>query len=714
MSEPLGTRTGAWDVARWLRLARKECRETLRDRRTLLTLVLMPLLVYPLMSVAFRQFLLTAAKPRPSTINVALTDTQFWSELNRAIARGKRVLAQRAGSLDQPLANTEIAAFLSEYVDVDVQSGRVDVGIRRRSIHASSPDPAPGRTANPLYDLELLYVSSDPTSVHAVEILTKLLRAASDDLLEEILRERGLAVAVPLIRFERTSVADEGPRGISFAALVPLILILMTITGAVYPAIDLTAGERERGTMEMLIAAPVARLPLLLAKYVAVLIVATLTGTLNLVSLLLTTSATGLGHLVWGAQGIDPWSVVLLFALQMLFAAFFSAVLLTITSFARSFKEAQAYLIPIMMLSMSPGMVSLMPGVQLTGWLYVVPLLNVVLLSRDLLEHAAHWPSVLIVVTVTLAYAVAAIAVAARVFGADAAVHVAGGGGASRSEGNARAPRLAASLGSMWLCLAVMFPLLFLTNGLLSQWTSLVPFARFMVIAAAQVLIFLGCPLVAALRERVALGDAFGWRAPTMWGWAGALFLGLGCWPLALELGLLIRLLGIDELPVLDDAQVRGLLDRLGAVDLPTMLFSLALAPAVCEEFCFRGFVLSSVRARGSAGRAIVVSAVLFGLFHVVTSGGLTAQRLVTTTLLGFVLGSVALRTGSIFPGMLLHALHNSSLLLLSKWKETLPESSWLRTEVGSAAAHVPGTWLAAAVLCVTIGAAFIWRSRKC
>src|SRR5207245_5142566 len=77
-------------------------------------------------------------------------------------------------------------------------------------------------------------------------------------------------------------------RGFLLAVLVPLLLILMTMTGAVYPAIDLTAGERERGTLEMLMATPVSRVALLGAKYAAVLTVAILTALMNLLMMTVT------------------------------------------------------------------------------------------------------------------------------------------------------------------------------------------------------------------------------------------------------------------------------------------------------------------------------------------------------------------------------------------------------------------------------------------
>jgi ABC-2 type transport system permease protein/sodium transport system permease protein len=203
---------------------------------------------------------------------------------------------------------------------------------------------------------------------------------------------------------------------------VPLVLILMTITGAVYPAIDLTAGERERGTLEILMAAPIPRLSLLLAKYTTVVAVAVLTALVNLGSMAATLILSGAGPRLFGSEGVALTPLVLaeIFLLLLLFAAFFSAVLLALTSFARSFKEAQAYLIPLMLLALVPGTLGLVPGLELGGPLAVVPLLNIVLLARDLMASQAQALSAAVVVFSTFVYALVAIAVAARLFGADA------------------------------------------------------------------------------------------------------------------------------------------------------------------------------------------------------------------------------------------------------------------------------------------------------
>src|SRR5699024_2707424 len=153
--------------------------------------------------------------------------------------------------------------------------------------------------------------------------------------------------------------------------------------------------------------------------------------------------------------------LALVLALLVLFAAFFSAVLLSLTSFARSFKEAQAYLIPLMLFCLLPGMLALMPGLSLDGPLAVVPLMNVVLLTRGLFSGQASLGVGVVVVLSTLVYAVAAVALAARVFGAEAVLSSEQSGWADVFRRPVRtSDRLGAS--AALLCLALMFPAYFL------------------------------------------------------------------------------------------------------------------------------------------------------------------------------------------------------------------------------------------------------------
>ncbi|MEL6898941.1 MAG: ABC transporter permease subunit, partial [Planctomycetota bacterium] len=251
-----------------------------------------------------------------------------------------------------------------------------------------------------------------------IERLLWLRNAGKRDLLR---RAYGPEIASdPFFNVKSADVEGE-PGPPLLATIFPIVLVLMTITGAVYPAIDLTAGERERGTMEALIASPVPRGTVLFAKYVAVVSVAVLTAIANLGSMWITLQATGLiSQLAGESGGISVSAMLMILLLLILFAAFFSAVLLSLTSFAKSFKEAQAYLIPVMLLSITPALFTLLPGVTLNGPMAAVPLVNIVLLARDVLHTGPSVTGATVAILTTIAYAVAALSIASRLFGSDA------------------------------------------------------------------------------------------------------------------------------------------------------------------------------------------------------------------------------------------------------------------------------------------------------
>jgi len=152
------------------------------------------------------------------------------------------------------------------------------------------------------------------------------------------------------------------------------------------------------------------------------LTVALLTALINLFMMTVTLLVLGAGlFLSTFTSGLAIMLIMLeVLGLLLLFAAFFSAVLLSLTSMTRSFKEAQAYLIPLMLVAITPGLLSLLPGLKLEGVYPFIPLLNIVLLARDLLDGTAQPLAALLVVAITFLYGLSALVLAARIFGRSA------------------------------------------------------------------------------------------------------------------------------------------------------------------------------------------------------------------------------------------------------------------------------------------------------
>lgn len=687
------------------RLCLKELRETLRDRRTVVTLVLMPLLVYPLLTILFHR-LQSFSQHSLGQLEciVGVESEQLGQAVRNYLSLGEQLLRGRgaasagqaptapgagAGNADEPLIRWCVGNGLED----QVASQQIDVAVLLRSEARARRGPGPPGTLQ----LELLYRPNSALSRAGVAYLQSRLQAFNEQLLIERLARKGVRARPPTLLVSR-AVQARGAAA-SLTTLIPLILILMTITGAVYPAIDLTAGERERGTLETLMAAPVPRLGLLTAKYVAVVAVALLTATANLLAMSITLLSTGLAALVFGDEGLTLTLVLQVFALLILFAAFFSAILLALTSFARSFKEAQAYLIPLMLLALAPGMVSLMPKLQSNGLLSVLPLVNIVLLARDLFEGQVDLSLATAAVLSTVMYAVAAIALAARIFGTDAILY---GSQASWSDLLFPARRRASgpSASAAMLCLALMFPLYFLSANVVARLAGFPAAARLGLAAALTAALFALFPLLVARWQRLGIREAFRLQPAGAVSCLGAVLLGVSLWPLAHEMFLLQRAAGLTSLTDDRIQAAQQLVESWKGISPLWVLLTLAIVPAACEEFFFRGYVFSALCRAVPPAATIAASAALFGVFHVVVTSALAVERFLPSTLLGLALGWVCWRTGSVFPGMLLHACHNSFLLLIACYRDQLAARMWGAAEQQ----HLPGLWLLGASLAVALG----------
>ncbi len=703
------------------RLCLKELRETLRDRRTIVTLVLMPLLVYPLLSMAFHRLLLSTDLPdNEISIVIGVRSDQDKALVVRYLTHGQALLQRRqsnesdaertgadavdANPKDEPLmleleSGPQVHLRVVPALKVALDEGDIDLAVEVNE--DSDPDrDGPGRLR-----CELIYRENSNAGDLALDYVERRLRAVNEQYIERLfvdyLQDFGVRQNFPA-KFESRSMAVPASIDSSLATLVPLVLILMTITGAVYPAIDLTAGERERGTLETLIAAPVPRLTLLVAKYVAVVTVAMITAMANLVAMTVTLVSSGLANQVFGPGVLTPLLLIQVLALLVLFAAFFSAVLLAVTSFARSFKEAQAYLIPLMMISLAPGFLSMIPGLEFSELWALTPLVNIVLLGRDMMQGGADPALAAISVASTAVYAVAALALATRVFGTDAVLYGSQAGWSDLFRRPADR-RDAPTVGSALLLLAAMFPIFFVMSNVLARAGELSIQAQLASSAATTLVLFGLFPIVLALAQRLRLRSTFAFQTSNVLAFLFAGILGVSLWTTAHEIFLINELLGFK---IKEEwlEQVQFYLQAWKTVSPLFLITALAVVPAICEELCFRGYLFSALQRKLNPVPAIIVSALLFGLFHVATSS-LAVERMLPSTFLGLMLGWVCWRTGSIFPGMILHVSHNSLLLLLLYYQEDL-ERMGFGVDDGR---HLPLSWIAGGVICAGAASAMLY-----
>jgi len=638
-------------IGRLGRLILKEQKEILRDRRTLLTLLVMPLVLYPLVGLVIQQFMTASGAAKSPQYRIGFRTEEEAQVVGNLIQLAAVAQPQSAKPKDQPDVQYDVQD--AEELRRRLESGQLDVLIFPRGKVYLDP-------AQPIaVDLEFVTYRGSRLSEEAAQYI----RSKLDFVSKQILAKRLLDLKVPQrpepIRIElRALPSPEGKGGFPLASVAPFMLILMTITGAVYPAIDLTAGERERGTLEMLMAAPVPRLSILFAKYSAVLTVALLTALINVAAMTATLYLTDVGRLIVGEGGLSGRTILQGLAALALFVGFFSALLLALASFARSFKEAQAYLIPLMLVALAPGVISLFPGVELTAATAAAPLLNIVLYSRDLLRGSVDWRLTAIVLASNACYAAAALGLAARLFGSEGVLY----GGSGSWSGLFRrpsTPKQHVPAATAVFILGLTIPAFLLLSGLgrVLFPDNVVAYTLFG--AVVLTVVFVLVPTLTAWGRNVDTGHAFAAVPASLVALFAALLLGASLWPFALALhqqGRTAELLAENP----DAARwLTTLIEELKRIPISARLVLLAIIPAVCEEWFFRGFLFGSLRRYGALN-AIVATTVLFAAFHLISPARLTPERFTPSLFLGVFLGFLRWRSNSIWPGMVMHAVHNS------------------------------------------------------
>lgn len=735
------------------RLVLKELRETLRDRRTIITLILMPLLVYPALSLVFKSFLLSKvdelSSNDPIRFSIVYGGDVSIEQVGGTLNRVTQILNQ-IDQLDQQ-KNNDSGADQAETEKDNAASGQTnpmpptELVFAKFYEHEWIPVPNDSELSideivdQPDYGVaagvefivtgkqpwELgtirLVGRSDTASQAALKYLEETFERVNRFDIEQRLKSKRLPTT-PSIKLTESIVGEpaesEGPTSFPLASIVPLILVLMTITGAVYPAIDLTAGERERGTLETLMSAPIPRFGILFSKFLAVLTVATLTAVLNITGMFATVWAFQLDKQFGGGMfGFDV--MIKMLFLLILFAAFFSAILLVVTSFAKSFKEAQVYLIPVILLSLGPGLLALAPGMNLAGPYAVCPMINILLLARDVINGSVEWVPALVAVVSTLAYSVLAIALAARIFGSDAILYA---DSSSLAEVIQR-PKKVSSLvpfGAMMLCLILLLPLNFISIGFLSRMPSDTPedlTFRFLAMGAFLFMTFMLFPTLVALHQRTRFTPGFGLKLPRPLFLIGAVLLGVSLWPIVMFLTEAMQqvygLIAGEEAQLawkqrlLDATQ--PMVEKIRQVRPEVIAISFAIVPAVCEEWFFRGMLQRTLARDYGKWRAILLSAILFGAFHMISNSTIAIDRFFPTALVGLVLGYLAYKSNSIWPGVILHALHNSFVAFLGYYQPQLSEYPWFPEEDAS----IPFSWVICGACLAALGLALVVLAKQ-
>ncbi len=385
---------------------RKELTDSLRDRRTLISTLLVPLLLFPLMSVGFAGLAQTLEKKAEEEIPKVML----------------------LGGLDSPQVAGELRS--SRKIEVVPATPDWNDKIINKEIRAAIaiPDGFEASLAqqNP-QTIEIYKYEGELKSSLSADTVERILKAYREKVIEARLDANFVpsSILTPF-RVKQDNVAPlEKVGGTVFGGIIGYMVILLCLTGGMYPAMDLTAGEKERGTMETILSSPISRLDLVLGKFFLVLTASLVTAALSVLSM---------GISFWGMQQLKALdisnnpeaaamqvqiklpAVLSVFLMALPLAVLFSAGLITISLFAKSYKEAQSYITPLMIVVIIPAVAAMLPGVELTAKLALIPILNVSLLCKELVAGTYHWNFIALIFLSTCVYAAAALFLAVKMF----------------------------------------------------------------------------------------------------------------------------------------------------------------------------------------------------------------------------------------------------------------------------------------------------------
>jgi len=619
----------------------------LRDKKTLIMMVLVPLLLYPLiMMVALFVVSAVSNNVQSSEYKIAIQETESVQyDRNKFV----EILEAKEDELEYNLKVVESTdpekQLLEEEIDAYITVANEGEKIAFDVSYLSSINNS-STASNMIEDkLELYEKSREETMLAELEL-------DADRIMNSV-----------TVNWTDRSNKEEKV-GSMIGMILPFILITSILMGAVYPAIDTTAGEKERGTLETLLTMPVRNDELIMGKFLAVASISVVSAMLNLLSMGImagflynTMSSVSPDAATMDLTGFIP-AVLIVILCVIAFALFISAITMCVTTFAKSFKEANNYITPLLLVVMLTGYISFIPNIEFNEIMASIPVANVCLLITNLLLFKYELSLIFIVLITNVAYAVLAIWALSKIYNSEEILF--GEGGVSLQIFTNRKELKKGGVPNFsdaMLVVAVSF-LLFMYVGTMVQTKSLVA-GLF-----ANQLLIIGVPLFMVWYTKKEFKPTFSIKVPKLTSALGAVLLEISLFVVVMLLSALLTKIFPQDVEVVNqtfDVMLNG-------IPFWVALLIIALLPAVCEEILFRGYLFSATKNRFKPILAMVIVAVVFGVFH------MSLSKFFTTGLLGFVFCYVVYKTGSLALSCLMHFINNAISVVVMYYGEELQD----------------------------------------
>lgn len=609
---------------------RKELLEMLRDRRTIFATFILPLILYPLLFVGFSSVMSRQAQVLEERgAQIAVIDS-VQTEVSQSIIDS---IKENKGFQLLPLNKETKNLF---------QQGELQAIV---SIADST-----NSSGLSVYKVQVSYDSSKERNQLIYGKIKESVNNSKNSNIASFLEGKNIDPAImDLIKVDAIDVASSQKKIGSFmGTFLPYIMIMMLVAGAAMVAGDLVAGEKERRTLETLLVSAAGRNELVSGKYLTIITVAMVNVMVNLFSMGLSMQfMLGGSAAMSGFASMPIWGFLILLAAMIPLATLFAAILMSLSTFSRNIKEAGSYQQPVMMIAMLLGMISFLPSIEINTLLSLIPIVNIALLFKAVLMNEYQLLHIVLTVGSTLLLDVAAIWMTIKLFNTESILF--------RTDEDASLKNVRKEKRNLFNSFngTFIFALLLVLLYYLGQYLQGKDLLKGLI--QTQILVILLPPLLILSIFKLKASEVFRFKAPKLKEVALVPFIAISASILVTMMMQLVEM--IFPFPKHYLEQLSGLFKM--SENIWIQLAAIALAPGICEEILFRGFLIRFYELNGKK-IAIIISALLFAVFH------LDPFRLLPTFLLGLLLGYLTIRSGSIINSMLSHFINNSFAVIIS------------------------------------------------
>lgn len=650
-------------------LYKKEMTDILRDKKTILMMIVVPLILYPLIfigSMALSASIMNASTT--STYRIGFDQVPEEAELRSFFSEAAKEYGYNFLYLTpdglQKEGDAAVVTVVKEDGD-DVIYRTYEEALKNGYLDAYlTKEPDDGQNGQgEIYRIN--YLASETDSQTAASMLEDMLEEYRQSLREDKLVEAGLTpddILYPISYEYRDMSSSEETMGSFLGYIIPFLMITSILMGAMYPAIDTTAGEKERGTLETMLTLPVRNLEMIMSKFLATATVAVAAALLNLISMGIlgaymyeSMQAASDVPMEFNVISYLPAIFIMILCVAV-FALFASAVCLCVCIFARSFKEAQNYTTPVMLVFMFAGMAGMIPSISLNGTTALIPVVNVALLIVELFKFHFDMGIIAIVLFSNITYSLLAIAVMTKLFHSEEILFGDGSGSIRLLEKRSDMKgKQIPGIGDVVLLLSSLLIIMMLIGSI-----AILKYRAYGLVI--QQLLILGVTVFYCWYIKTDFKKVFHLKWPKISDLLVGTLLWVGTYILMMTL---TALLG-TVFPESAESAGQDLLDIWENAPVWLVIISSALLPAICEETAFRGVLFGTLQNKYRIFTAILVTGIVFGFYH---------MNLIKFFVVGFfggVLAYAVYKTGSIIVSMWMHFLNNLFAVLLTFYEEQM------------------------------------------